>query len=115
MQSDELSGFRRGVAEKISAVLWYSDLREFTRITDRAGPEQIIPLLTDYAEAVISAIYDNGGDVLKLTGDGTLATFTARVAEEACRSAITARNGLQERVAQLSQRRAHDLLPTTYI
>ena len=26
---------RRGVAEQISAVLWYSDLREFTRITDR--------------------------------------------------------------------------------
>ena len=32
-----LSGLiRRGVAERISAVLWYSDLREFTRITDRA-------------------------------------------------------------------------------
>ena len=26
---------RRGVADQISAVLWYSDLREFTRITDR--------------------------------------------------------------------------------
>jgi hypothetical protein len=24
--------------------------------------EQIIPLLDDYAEAVISAVYDNGGD-----------------------------------------------------
>ena len=59
-------------------MLWYSDLRGFTRITDRAAPEQIIPLLNDYAEAVISAIYDNGGDVLKLIGDGTLAIFTAR-------------------------------------
>src|SRR5439155_806641 len=68
---------RRGLAEKINAVLWYSDLREFTRITDRAAPEQIIPLLNDYAEAVISTSYDNGGDVLKLIGDGTLAIFTA--------------------------------------
>src|SRR5262249_24835767 len=50
----------RGVAEKIGAVLWYSDLREFTRITDRAAPQQIIPLLDDYAEAVISAVSDNG-------------------------------------------------------
>src|SRR5437763_11253321 len=90
---------RRGVTERISAVLWYSDLREFTRITDRAAPEQIIPLLNDYAEAAISAIYDNGGDVLKLIGDGTLAIFTAPSAEEACRSAITAHNSLQERVA----------------
>ena len=67
---------RRGVAERISAVLWYSDLREFTRITDLAEPEQIIPLLNDYAGAAISAIYDNGGDVLKLIGDGILAIFT---------------------------------------
>ncbi len=69
---------RRGVADRISAVLWYSDLREFTRISERAAPEQIIPLLNDYAEAVISAIYDNG---LKLIGDGTLAIFAAPSAE----------------------------------
>jgi adenylate cyclase len=104
---------RRGVADRISAVLWYSDLREFTRITDQSPPEQIIPLLDDYAEAVISAVYDNGGDVLKLIGDGTLAIFTAAAAEEACRSAIAAHSVLQERVAQLDKRRAHDSLPTT--
>jgi adenylate cyclase len=104
---------RRGVADKISAVLWYSDLREFTRITDQSLPEQIIPLLDDYAEAVISAVYDNGGDVLKLIGDGTLAIFTAAAAEDACRSAIAAHNVLQERVARLNKRRARDSLPTT--
>jgi len=104
---------RRGVADRISAVLWYSDLREFTRITDQSPPEQIIPLLDDYAEAVISAIYDNGGDVLKLIGDGTLAIFTASAAEEACRSAIAAHNLLHERVAQLNKRRARGTLPTT--
>jgi len=106
---------RRGVADRISAVLWYSDLRGFTRITDQSPPEQIIPLLDDYAEAVISAIYDNGGDVLKLLGDGTLAIFTAAAAEEACRSAIAAHSVLQERVAELNQRRAHDNLPTTLV
>ena len=104
---------RRGVADRISAVLWYSDLREFTRITDQSPPEQIIPLLDDYAEAVISAIYDNGGDVLKLIGDGTLAIFTAAAAEEACRSAIAAHNVLRERLAQLDQRRVSDSQPTT--
>src|SRR3954453_8263376 len=66
---------RRGVADRISAVLWYRDLPEFTRITDSAEPEQIIPLLNDYAGAAIAAIYDNGGDVLKLIGDGILAIF----------------------------------------
>jgi adenylate cyclase len=106
---------RRGVADRISAVLWYSDLRNFTRISEAAPPEQIIPLLDDYAEAVISAIYDNGGDVLKLIGDGTLAIFALPSAAEACRSAIAAHARLQERVAELNARRARDSLPTTQV
>jgi adenylate cyclase len=106
---------RRGVAEKIGAVLWYSDLRGFTGITDRAPPEQIIPFLNDYAEAVISAIYDNGGDVLKLIGDGTLAIFTAEAAAEACRAALAAQGAMQDRVAALNQRRGGDNLPATQV
>ena len=44
-------------------------------------PEQIIPFLNDYAEAIISSIYEAGGDVLKLIGDGTLAIFRREDAE----------------------------------
>ena len=58
-------------------MLWFSDLRGYTRITDTSPPEQVIPLLNDYADAIISAIHADGGDVLKLIGDGTLAIFTA--------------------------------------
>ena len=73
-----LSGrISRGVAERINAVLWYSDLRGYTKITDTAPPDEIIPLLNDYAEAVISAIHEAGGEVLKLIGDGVLAIFRA--------------------------------------
>ena len=39
-----LSGrIARGVAERISAVLWYSDLRGFTRITEAAAPMRSSP------------------------------------------------------------------------
>src|SRR4029450_10966728 len=75
-----LSGrIMRGVADRIDAVIWFSDLRGFTRITD-STPEQIIPLLNDYADAIVSAINAHGGDVLKLIGDGILAIFTAGIA-----------------------------------
>ncbi|MBV9861468.1 MAG: adenylate/guanylate cyclase domain-containing protein [Alphaproteobacteria bacterium] len=106
---------RRGIAEKIDAVLWYSDLRAFTRTADQAAPEQVIPLLNDYAEAVISAIYQIGGDVLKLIGDGVLAIFTAAPREAACRDAIAAYTLMQGRVSQLNQRRAGERLPVTQV
>src|SRR5262249_2273249 len=56
----------RGVTERINAVLWFSDLRGSTRISETIGPGEIIPFLNDYAEASIAAIHDAGGDVLKL-------------------------------------------------
>ena len=41
----------RGVADRISAVVWFSDLRGYTKITDTAPPREIIPLLNDYADS----------------------------------------------------------------
>src|SRR5271156_118430 len=67
----------RGVADRIKTVLWFSDLRDYARISDTSPPEQIIPLLNDYADAIVSAIHEHSGDVLKLIGDGVLAIFPA--------------------------------------
>ena len=69
----------RGIAERIDAVVWFSDLRGFTHITDTT-PEQVIPLLNDYSDVIVSAIHEHGGDVLKFIGDGALAIFTAEIA-----------------------------------
>jgi adenylate cyclase len=103
----------RGVAEKLRAVLWYSDLRGFTGITDTAAPGQIIPLLNDYAEAVIASIHEAGGDVLKLIGDGTLAIFDASDPADGCRSALLAKDLAKERIQAVSARRAEAGLPIT--
>jgi adenylate cyclase len=66
----------RGIAEKTDSVIWFSDLRGFTRITDTA-PAQATPLTNGYADVIVSAIHEHCGDVLELIGDGALAIFTA--------------------------------------
>jgi adenylate cyclase len=104
---------QRGVPERIEAVLWFSDLRGYTRLSDAAPPEEIIPLLNEYADAIISAIHDEGGDVLKLMGDGTLAIFTSEdrrhCAEAALAAAAVARRGISE----VNQERLAAGLPKT--
>ena len=102
----------RGIAEKIDAVIWFSDLRGFTRITDTT-PEQVIPLLNDYDDAIVSAIHQNGGDVLKLIGDGTLAIFTATDRLHACTAALSAAIAARDGVAALNKRRAAEGKPVT--
>jgi len=106
-------GIARGVTDRIEAVLWFSDLRSYTRISDSAAPDEIIPLLNDYADAIISAIHEHGGDVLKLMGDGTLAIFTVENRSEACRAALAAAHDARRTVAAVSHRRAETNLPMT--
>jgi len=103
----------RGVPDRIDAVLWFSDLRNYTRISDTAAPEQIIPLLNEYADAILSAIHESGGDVLKLMGDGTLAIFTADERAGACHAALAAAAEARRAVAVVNHRRAAESLPTT--
>jgi adenylate cyclase len=102
----------RGIAERIDAVIWFGDLRGYTRITDTA-PEQVIPLLNDYSDAIVSAIHDHGGDVIKLIGDGTLAIFTAEDRMHACEAALAAAIAARKRIAELKKRRAADGKPVT--
>lgn len=103
----------RGVADRIKTVLWFSDLRNYTRISDSAPPEEIIPLLNDYAEAIVTAIHEHSGDVLKLIGDGVLAIFPAEDRARACAAALDAVREARESVEAVNElRRAHGL-PTT--
>jgi adenylate cyclase len=111
-----LSGrISRGVADRINAVIWYSDLRGYTRITDTAPPDEIIPLLNDYAAAVIDAVRAAGGEVLKLIGDGVLAIFRADDATQACRCALRAEERLSSTIEAVNQRRTAENRPVTSV
>ncbi len=109
-----LSGrISRGVADRINAVLWFSDLRGSTAIGEGMDPAEIIPFLNDYAGAAIGAIHDEGGDVLKLIGDGVLAIFNEDDMGAARRAALRAENQFRKNIQILNERRASENRPTT--
>jgi adenylate cyclase len=106
---------QRGIADRIEAVVWFSDLRSFTTITDTAPPGEIIPLLNDYADAVITSVQQAGGDVLKLIGDGTLAIFRDDDPGMACARALKAEREMRKRVRELNDRRGGEGRATTSV
>jgi len=95
----------RGRAEVIRAIVWYSDLIGFTRISDTVGAEVVLALLNDYAEEQVDAIEAQGGHVLKFIGDGMLAIFPDDDTERGCRRALTAAKDLRARIGALNERR----------
>lgn len=103
----------RGVTERIKAVLWFSDLRGSTGISESIGPDEIIPFLNDYAEASIAAIHDSGGDVLKLIGDGVLAMFTGDDMGHAKRCALRAEHQFRKNMLALNAKRSAAGRPVT--
>ncbi|WP_315836125.1 adenylate/guanylate cyclase domain-containing protein [Bradyrhizobium prioriisuperbiae] len=89
-----LSGsIKRGSGESIHAVIWISDLRGFTDLSDRLSGSDMLTLLNAYFEAMAGAVLAHGGEVLKFIGDGLLAVFPVQGDDEitiAAKAAISA-------------------------
>jgi adenylate cyclase len=95
----------RGAAERINAVIWFSDMQGYTKLSETIDSDQLIPFLNDYAELVITSVHAAGGDVLKLMADGVLAIFTAENSAEACAAALRAEADMRSKHAELNVRR----------
>jgi adenylate cyclase len=90
---------RRGDGERITAALWYSDLRCSTALADRLPAETFLNLLGRYFEMTASPVLDHGGEVVSLIGDAVLGLFRIdRTADEACGRALAAAREARRRV-----------------
>lgn len=105
----------RGKVDSIKTVLWFSDMRNYTALSESVHSGDLIAMLGDYAEAAISAVHAAGGDVLKLMGDGTLAIFNHADPQEAAAASLKAWYDLASRVEALNARRQAAGLATTTV
>ena len=103
----------RGDGETIRAVLWYSDLRGFTQLSDSQPRERLLGLLDDYFECMVSTVHEHGGQVLKFTGDGILAIFSTSGEAANCRRALDAAEATVSRVERINAERRRTDLPFT--
>ncbi len=79
---------------------FFSDLRGFTRLSERLGPAGTRERLNPYLGAVSRALIDERAIVNKFIGDGVMAFFNAPIlpcadhARAACRAALAARDAV---------------------
>jgi adenylate cyclase len=107
-----LSGMiQRGDADVINAALWFSDLRDFTQLTENLPAAQLLRMLNEYFEFVAAAVTARGGEILRFIGDAMLIVFpidAGTCAQTACNAAIDAAIDAQTTLATLNhQRRRH--------
>ena len=102
-----LSGtIKRGAGERLSAALWYSDLRNSTGLADSLSVDRFLDLLNTYFDCAAGAVMAQGGQVLDIIGDAILAFFPATDAAgeaEACARALDAAADAHARLAALRE------------
>ena len=108
-----LSGqIKRGDGDNIHAVIWYSDMRNSTRLADSMSGQAFLEALNQYFESTAGAVLQHGGEVLRFIGDAVLAIFPIRGkngAGKACRRAMKAATKARENLLQVNEKRlAHE-------
>jgi adenylate cyclase len=99
--------FQRGKGELIDAAVWFSDMRDFTALSDRSAPAEVVETLDAYFDAVASAVAAGGGEVLKFIGDAVLAIFpVGDDPRAACRRALAAAEEAFASLERLNDARA---------
>ena len=98
----------RGTVNGLHSVLWYADLRGFTRISDVASGAEIVETLNEIFEMLTASLRTRGGHVLKL-----LATISFEEAEErvACNRGLEAAVESLEMVASRNLQRGVQGVP----
>ena len=98
---------RRGDGERIHAVIWYSDMRDSTRLADRLDPHVFIERLNRYFECTAGAVIAGGGEVLRFVGDAVLAIFPIRAGGDDARTAgeraLAAARDAESRLARTNE------------
>jgi adenylate cyclase len=72
----ELGGTKRPV------VVFFSDIRGFTPMSEMMNPDEIAGLLTDYFTEMVDIVFEHSGTLDKFMGDAIMALWGAPIAHE---------------------------------
>lgn len=104
---------RRGDTETVHSVIWFSDMRNSTRLAETMAPQDYLATLNAVFEATAGPVIEEGGEVLLLIGDAVLVLFPTGRQTERQAAAAAERAAFQalDRLAALNVERSAAALP----
>jgi len=93
------------VSSRRMVTVLFSDIRDFTSLSEKLPPEDVAEMLRDYLSAMTEIVFDHGGTVDKYIGDCVMALYNVPFEDpdHALRAVRTALD-LQERTLEVSDR-----------
>jgi len=107
----------RGLAEKVLALrdkiegekrqvtVMFCDMKGFTPLADKLGPEEVYGMMDQVYEVLIHKVHDYEGTINEMTGDGIMALFGAPIAlEDAPQKAIRSAMAIHREMTRFNER-----------
>jgi adenylate cyclase len=92
-----------GRGERREVTVMFADLRDFTRLSERLSPEDVVAVLDEFHSRMVDEIFAAGGTLDKYLGDGLMAYFGAPVAEpDHAARAVRCALGMQSALERLN-------------
>lgn len=93
--------------ETRDVVIFFCDIRGFTSLTERTGPEEVVGMLNDFYREMTEVIFKYEGTVNKYIGDALLAFYGAPIAhDDDAGRAVLACLEMRDRLEDLNRERA---------
>ena len=93
-----------GGDRKVVTVL-FSDIRDFTRISETLPPDQLVQLLNEYFTEMARIIFENQGSLDKYIGDAIVAVFGSLISlDNPARTAVQAAIQMMKSLSTANQR-----------
>jgi len=89
------------------ATILFADVRAFTTLSEKMAPEEIITMLNEYFDEMVSIIFRHQGVLDKFVGDELMAVFgvLGNGSESSAESAIHAAVAMQQRLNEIMRER----------
>jgi class 3 adenylate cyclase/tetratricopeptide (TPR) repeat protein len=98
-QRDRIEG------EKRQVTVMFCDMKGFTPLSEKLGPETMYAMMDEVYEILIHKVHDYEGTVNEMTGDGVMALFGAPIAlEDAPQRAIRSAMAIHREMTRFNER-----------